>query len=132
MSVPKSERSESEAEFLSTARELEIFTIRTCVEFPGRYTYYISSKLAESTYMIYSYAKKGNSIWPTNDHERQIRRDFFLRALAEAEAVVSQIEIAYELLHYDLKTQKKWSELLTKEIALLKGVIKKDRRKKFY
>lgn len=46
MSVIKSQRSNSAVEFLHTARELELFTIRKVVNFPKRYTFYVSQPLA--------------------------------------------------------------------------------------
>ena len=73
--------------------------------------------------------EKGNSIYPTNDHEVQIRRDFFLRSYAECQNLISQIEVAYELIHFETKVLEEWSELIATQINLLKGTIAKDRKR---
>lgn len=46
MSVPKGKRGESDVEFLRTARELQLYTIKKCVSFPKRYTFYVSQPIA--------------------------------------------------------------------------------------
>lgn len=46
MSVLKSQRGESTVQFLDTARELEIYTIKTCAKFPKRYMFLITKTLS--------------------------------------------------------------------------------------
>lgn len=77
MSVIKSKRSESNMEFVHTARELQIYTIRKCVNFPKRYTFYVSQPIAASATRIHQYAKMANSIYPTNQRESQMRQCTF-------------------------------------------------------
>lgn len=45
MSVLKSQRGESAVQFLDTARELEIYTIKTCAKFPKRYMFLITKDI---------------------------------------------------------------------------------------
>ena len=45
MAVLKSNRNESQLQFLDTARELGIFTLRNCVKFPKRYTFFITTEI---------------------------------------------------------------------------------------
>ena len=97
MSVIKSKRSTSDMEFLATARKLEIYTIQKCVNFPKRYTFYVSQPLAAAATRIYEDVKRANSIYPLNQHEVQIRRDYFLHANAELQSMISQLEVAQEL-----------------------------------
>ena len=80
-------------EFLATARKLEIYTIQKCVNFPKRYTFYVSQPLAAAATRIYEDVKRGNSIYPLNQHEVQIRRDYFLHANAELQSMISQLEV---------------------------------------
>lgn len=82
MSVIKSKRGESEMEFIHTARELEIYTIKKCIGFPKRYTFYLAKPISDSAVRIHTYSKMANSIYPTNQHEAQMRRDYLLRANA--------------------------------------------------
>ena len=130
MSVIRSKQNESELEFLRTARNLQIYTVQKCVNtIPKRYTFYVGTGLAESAASIYQNAKRGNSIYPLNQHEVQIRRDYFLRAYAELQSLVSQIEVAYELLHFDEKVLHEWAALINSEMKLIRAVIKKDRQR---
>ena len=127
MSVIKSKRAESEMEFIHTARQLQIHSIKKCTGFPKRYTFYVSQPIANSATRIHQYVKMANSIYPLNKHEVQIRRDYLLRANAELQSLISQLEVAHELFGIDVDALKYWMELVEREIRLVKAVLKKDR-----
>lgn len=127
MSVIKSKRSTSDMEFLATARKLEIYTIQKCVNFPKRYTFYVSQPLAAAATRIYEDVKRANSIYPLNQHEVQIRRDYFLHANAELQSMISQLEVAQELFGIEMDTLKYWMDIVDTEIRLVKAVLKSDR-----
>ena len=127
LSVIKSKRSTSDMEFLATARKLEIYTIQKCVNFPKRYTFYVSQPLAAAATRIYEDVKRGNSIYPLNQHEVQIRRDYFLHANAELQSMISQLEVAQELFGIEMDTLKYWMDIVDTEIRLVKAVLKSDR-----
>ena len=129
MSVIKSKRDESEMEFIHTARQLQIHTIQKCVGFPKRYTFYVSQPIAESATRIHEYVKCANSIYPLNQHEVQLRRDYLLRANAELNSLVSQSEVANELFGIEGEKMKFWLDIVEKEIRLVKGTLKKDRER---
>lgn len=129
MSVPSGKRGESEMEFIHTARELQIHTIRKCVGFPKRYTFYIGQPIAGSATRIYQCVMMANSIYPTNAHEAQIRRDYLLEAGAELRSLVSQIEVATELFGIEERSMRYWMDLVDKEIRLIKAVLKKDKER---
>lgn len=129
MSVIKSNRAESEMEFIHTARQLQIHTIQKCVNFPKRYTFYVSQPIAECATRIHEYVKCANSIYPLNQHEVQMRRDYLLRANAELNSLVSQLEVANELFGIEGDKMKYWMEIVEKEIRLVKAVMKKDRER---
>ena len=129
MSVIKSNRAESEMEFIHTARQLQIHTIQKCVNFPKRYTFYVSQPIAECATRIHEYVKCANSIYPVNQHEVQMRRDYLLRANAELFSLISQIEVANELFGIEADKMKYWMEIVEKEIRLVKGTMKKDRER---
>ena len=73
--------------------------------------------------------KCANSIYPLNQHEVQIRRDYLLRANAELYNLVSQIEVANELFGIDGDSVKFWMDIVEREIRLVKGTMKKDRER---
>lgn len=129
LSVIKSKRAESEMEFIHTARQLQIYTIQKCVSFPKRYTFYVSQPLAACATRIHEYVKCANSIYPLNRHEVQMRRDYLLRANAELNSMISQIEVANELFGIEGEKIKFWMDIVDREIRLVKGTIKKDRER---
>lgn len=130
MSVIKSKRGESEAEFLANARALQAYTIRRCVNaIPKRYTFYIGQNIAAIATRVYELVKCGNSIYPLNQHEAQIRRDYFLRAHAELQNLISQIELANEIIQFEDQVLPEWSRLIGNEIRLVKGILKADRER---
>lgn len=47
MSVLKSKRGESAVQFLDTARELEIYTIKQCARFPKRFMFLITKEIVD-------------------------------------------------------------------------------------
>lgn len=129
MSVIKSRRNESKMEFLYTARELELYTIQRCAHFPKKYNFYLGQPIAQMAFQIYHCVKCANSIYPLNQHEVQMRRDYFLKANATLNSMVSQIEVAAELFGMNSDQLEHWAGLVGKEIRLIKGVIKEDRNR---
>lgn len=129
MSVIKSQRSSSSMDFIHTARELQIYTIKKCSNFPKRYTFYISQPLANAATRIHEYVKMANSVYPINTHEAQIRRDYLIRANSELNSMISQIEVAQEIFGLEPNVIKFWMDIVGKEIKLVKGVMKEDRER---
>ena len=129
MSVIKSKRGESDMEFIHTARELRIYTIQRCAHFPKKYTFYVGKPMADTVTEIHDSVKMANSIYPTNSHEVQCRRDLMIRANSLIQSLVSQIEVAKELFGIDSDSIKFWMEIVDKEDRLIKSVIKKDRER---
>ena len=129
MAVIKSKRKPSDMDFLYNARQLQIHSIRKCVNFPKRYTFYISQPIANCATRIHENVKLGNSIYPTNQHEVQMRRDYFLKANAELYNLVSLIEVANELFGPDIGSLQYWMDLINDEIRLVKAVMKSDRER---
>lgn len=129
MSVIKSKRNTSEMEFIANARKLQIYTIRKCVSFPKRYTFYVSQPIANASTRIYEDVRRANSIYPVNQHEAQMRRDCFLRANAELYSLISQIEVAQELFGIDMDAMQNWLDIIDFEIRLVKAVMKSDRER---
>ena len=128
--VPSSQRKESTLDFLKYARDLQAYTIRKCVNaVPKRYTFYIGTHLSDSATRVYEYLKKGNSIYPLNKHEAQLRRDYMLKAYAELNSLVSQVELANEIIEFEDAVMDQWSEKIYHEMTLVKKVISADRER---
>ena len=98
-------------------------------KFPTRFTFYVSVPLANSSMRVYENVKRGNSVNPSNQHEAQIRRDYFVRAIAELNSLVSQVEIAAEMFGVAPEVMREWMRMVNREIELIKGVMNADRRR---
>lgn len=116
-------------QFLDTASQLHIYTIKQCAKFPKRYTFYISKGIAESSQQILKLVKAGNSYYPTNAKEVQDRRDCFLAAYAETQCLISLINDAKEISPISGSTMTGWMELIQSELGLIKGVLKADKQR---
>ena len=124
MSVHLWERDTSDADFLHYARELHLVSIRKCVKFPKRYTFYVSQDIAQTASNVHKFVVRGNSVNPHNQHEAQMRRDLFIKAGIECRTLVSLIETANELFGISASDKFEWVALIAKEIRLLKGELK--------
>lgn len=129
MSVIKSKRGPSSAQFLETALQIQIFTLRQCVKFPKRYRILFTQYLTESATHACALVKKGNSIFPSNQHEAQLRRDCFLEAYAELQSLISQITTAYEMFPVEESVIAEWMRLIQQELGLLKSLMKSDKQR---
>lgn len=129
MSVPKNKRGESSVQFLDTAHQLHIYTVKQCTSLPKRYTFYGAQKLAELSFDILTDVKMANSIYPKNAHEYQCRLDRFLSAYGKAQAMVSQVGAMKEMFSIPTKSVMGWMELIQSELRLLKGIMLSDSHK---
>lgn len=116
-------------EFLYNARNLEAYTIKKVTNFPKRVTFFVSIPLANIAGSIHILVKKANTIYPTNQHEAQLRRDFFLEALGELQAFVSKLELAEPICHIKGNEMAHWMELVMKEQRLIKALLRVERDK---
>ena len=121
------EKKKVEMDFLTVARQLEVFSIRQCGKLPKHYNFYLSVPIAESARRVFEFAKRGNSIYPLNGHEAQMRRDQFLKAYAELQSLVSQIDVAQEICSVQKNVIMEWVKLVDREMQLIKAVLKNDR-----
>jgi hypothetical protein len=126
VSVPVPERDPSDMEFVTNARNLQIETIKRCKNLNKSYTFYVGIPLANIARNIRSYTKRANSINPTNKHEAQMRIDQLLYAKAEVHNMISEVEIAAEIVENNFN-KKEFMKYLDAELKLLSGVIKSDR-----
>ena len=141
MSVPKSKRDESKFEVVNNALDLYKFTLSLCLKMPKRYTFLVLQPIVELAGNVADYTKCANSVFPTNAHEAQMRIDYYIRARAELQALISRAGILFEasgaLNYKDEKKTKgvtaheieKWSYMMYKELSLVKGAVENDRKR---
>ena len=130
MSVPWIFRDDSDVEFIFTARQLAASVIKSCVDTKkGRYEGTVSQPVAEVAWEVYGHVKRANSIYPTNKHEAQLRRDEFLLARAKLWDLAGRIGIAHEFYHFSDTDMDEMANLLQKELSLVKEMLDSDRKR---
>lgn len=129
MSVPRSQRQTSSLEFIMNARRLQIFTIERVDNFPNRRKQSTGYPLIADARYIHENVKRANNLYPTNQHEYEMRRDFLLLARGKLDSMIAQIEVAFEVCKFDVKILKTWSALCANEITLINGVLESDKRR---
>ncbi len=80
MSVPKSRRGESPAEYINLAREIYVFTYNRVRILPKSYTFYFSLPLYNAAREAYRLIKTANLIYIHNDADKQNRKELYERA----------------------------------------------------
>lgn len=131
MSVVKGKRSVSGMEFLKTARDIEEMFIDLRIHKPKRYSFFFD-KLLDISMDMTSAVKSGNSMYPQNLEEAQIRINFFKQGICLCQALVSQLEIVQHKLKDEgisAGDMVLLSDKLTNEIKLLKGLCNADRKR---
>lgn len=58
-----------------------------------------------------------------------MRRDYMLKANAELNSLVSQIEVAAEMFGIEPDKLKYWMDMVEQEIRLVKGAMKRDKER---
>ena len=129
MSVLKSQRGESPVQYLETAYNLEVYTIRQALKLPKRYTFFITTEIVRLASDCHNHVKAANGIYPTNAHEAQMRRDHLTAANAALQNLLSKIDIAKGLFSIDGKALEKWVGLIADEARLIAAVKKADKRR---
>ena len=129
MSVIKSKRGESSAEFVDNARKLEIFTIQKCSKFPKRYRFSLSEKIINIATDVYTNVATGNSIHISNFNEYELRRNSFSAARHSLQAMVGLIELSDEVFGIKANVMEEWMRMIDKELRLLQGVIRSDKKR---
>lgn len=133
MSVLKSKRGESEVQFLDTARELEIYTIKQCACFPKRFMFFITKELVDLATRVYNNAKAANSIYVTTADDARLRRECIVKANCALQCLISQLDIAREFIRatddnapIKSKVWQTWIDLVTTEAKLLSALKNSD------
>ena len=130
MSVPVSNRSEAGNEFLYLLRDIQITAVRLCAnQIPKKYHFLIANKIADAIDQAHTHVKLANRYNPTKPEEYQIRRNHILAALGYLDALTTKIEILPGLIGINPDKIEILSGLISKEQALLGGLLQSDTRR---
>ena len=135
MSVPKSKRTESQVQYVTTAGEIYKAVLQYCLKLPTRYSDIVARPLVELANNVYTNTMAANTIHHTTKHEAQMRVDHIILAKNYLFSLQAQLQIAHEIISSNketkpwmLKTICRIGELIAEENKLLGGVLNKYRQ----
>ena len=151
MSVLKSRRNESRAEFVNVAYAIFTETRQFLTKLSTRYSRLLSDQVIQLASEVLDEAEKANSIFPSDDVKKQLRETHLVEARASLMALDVHLAKCYEVMMlnpqgcfttstgkevsaYDAKTKlNKMAEnlgcLIDKENRLLTEVVKSDKKR---
>lgn len=151
MSVLKSRRNESRAEFVNVAYTIFTETLQFLTKLSTRYSRLLSDQVIQLASEVLDEAEKANSIFPSDDVKKQLRETHLVEARASLMALDVHLAKCYEVMMlnpqgcfttstskevsaYDAKTKlNKMAEnlgcLIDKENRLLTEVVKSDKKR---
>lgn len=132
MSVLAGKRAESKMEFLNTAHELELQTIRMTMRenaIPKRYRYVLGRPLTDAARTLNQYIVYANGIFQTKKAEYEVRRKYQKRAMLEIQNMLELMRITTELIPIKNTVLEEWVKLATLEENLLRKWIQADRQR---
>lgn len=129
MSVYVSKRGQSRAQFIDTARELEVYSLSYLKKFNKSDMFIITKELVDLVKDVYNNVIRGNSIYVKYPDDSILRREFFYKAYTSLKAFIAQLSIAKDFCNLDFNDSvwHKWMDLAEEELKLLKGVLDKDK-----
>lgn len=140
--VPKHKRKPSGYQVVDTGQEIYTAAVNLALKMPKRYTYLVLKDFVELAGKVADYTKAGNSVFPTNQHEAQIRRDYFIHAHASLQSLISRtnrfLEIPESLQSVDedgkvrrvtIGELNSLLHLLLEEANVLRGAMEKDKER---
>ena len=152
MSVLKMNRTESKAEYVNTANQIYLGTLRFLTRLSARYARILAQPVAELASEVLDHAEKANSIYPSDEQRKKLRKAHLLEARASLMALDVHMSHCYDIMRTNPagcfvtgkgkpvsgdKGQKKLDhmaqelgELIDKENGLLTKLMKSDQSRK--
>lgn len=98
MSVLKAHRSESKAEFVNVANGIYIQTINFLSRLSSRYSRILMQPVSTLASEVLGHCEKGNSIFPSDDTRKELRKQHLLEARAALMALDVQLSHCYDVM----------------------------------
>ena len=139
MSVPKSRRGESPAEYINLAREIYVFTYNRVRILPKSYTFYFSLPLYNAAREAYRLTKTANLIYIDSKATEEIRRrniqrrkELYENAQGYYNSMLDILDLAYmNVTHEKLPPNvlKEWVGYITDEISQISKIKQSDKNR---
>ena len=98
MSVLKAHRSESRAEYVNTANKIYVQTINFLSRLSSRYSRLVAESVAELASEVVDNAEKANSIYPSDETRKELRKQHLLESRAALMALDVHLAHCYDLM----------------------------------
>lgn len=98
MSVLKARRTTSKAEFINTAYNIYVETLDFLTRMSARYSRLLAEPVAKLAGEVLDYAEKANSIFPSDDQRRGLRKAHLLEARASLMALDVRLSYCYQVM----------------------------------
>lgn len=99
MSVLKQKRTTSKAEFVNTANEIYVETLNFLTRISARYSRLLAEPVAKLAGEVIDYAEKANSIYPSSEQRKALRRAHLLEARASLMALDVRLTHCYLVMN---------------------------------
>lgn len=132
MSVLKNMRSQSQLEFYHTATVIQSEITKFMMNeknIPKRWRPVFTFPMVEKVISLIDNIVAANSIYPINEHEAVMRRDYQTRAIITVEQILQLLQFLLSTLETNPDKLQPIVELLVKESNLLRGWRKSDNAK---
>lgn len=137
MSVPKSRRGESPAEYINLAREIYVFTYNRVRLLPKTYTFYFSLPLYNAAREAYRLVKTANLIYidykqdgPIAERNKQRRRELYENAQGYYNSMLDTLDLAFTSVNHEKlppSVLKEWVGMITEEISQISKIKRSDK-----
>lgn len=146
MSVLKAKRTTSKAEFVNTANKIYVETLNFLTRMSARYSRLLAEPVAQLAGEVIDHAEKANSIFPSDEQRKELRKAHLLEARASLMALDVRLTHCYMVMNQNPegcfttaagkpvgpseatekldKMAQSLGELIDEENELLKGQIK--------
>lgn len=98
MSVLRAKRTTSKAEFVNTANAIYIETLNFLTRMSARYSRLLAEPVAKLAGEVIDHAEKANSIFPSDDQRRSLRKEHLLEARASLMALDVRLTHCYMVM----------------------------------
>ena len=98
MSVLRAKRTTSKAEFVNTANAIYIETLNFLTRMSARYSRLLAEPVAKLAGEVIDHAEKANSIFPSDDQRRALRKEHLLEAGASLMALDVRLTHCYMVM----------------------------------
>ena len=122
--VLKNRRSISELEFYQNAIRLRAELTRFILSeknVPKSYRLYFALPMKQKLSELFDNITAANTIYPSNEHELQLRRDYQTKAIITCEQILQELHYMISVLPINVDRLNPEVEMLLKEVALLKA-----------